>query len=121
MLRHEFSVNKETVMLHPSARLQRFVAWICIGLPGCAGGLHVDADTEGVQRAPPPAFQEQVAERPGFVWINGHWSWDAGRWRWRDGHFEAGRPGEVWEPGRWEKHGKGWWFWAEGRWHARRS
>ncbi|HEY1816800.1 MAG TPA: hypothetical protein VGG74_30845 [Kofleriaceae bacterium] len=74
--------------------------------------------TVEVDQAPPPAQDEQVVVRPGYVWIGGHWFWRGGRWIWRGGYYEPERAGYVWAPGRWEIRGSRH-VWIEGGWRAR--
>ena len=84
---------------------------------GCG---HIDSDaTIGVYRAPPPPQVEVHDPRPGYVWINGHWSWREGQWRWLSGRYDLERPGAVWEQGAWERRSKSGWYWREGYWYAR--
>ncbi|MBL9019240.1 MAG: YXWGXW repeat-containing protein [Myxococcales bacterium] len=68
--------------------------------------------------APPPAREEVMVYRPGFVWIHGHWDRDRGHWRWKPGYYERERPGYVYIQGRWEPSSRGY-VWVDGRWHKR--
>jgi hypothetical protein len=70
-----------------------------------------------VDEAPPPPRAVVVETRPGFIFIQGHWSRNGGRWEWRDGYWERERSGYVWDEGRWETRGRGH-VWVEGRWRA---
>ncbi len=61
--------------------------------------------------APPPRpYVEAIPPPPyvGAIWIGGYWGWRARRHIWIAGHYEAPRPGYVWEPHRWVAH--------DGRW-----
>jgi hypothetical protein len=67
----------------------------------------VEVDSE-----PPPPQREVIVERPGFVWIGGHWYRGGGRWIWHAGYFEHAREGYRWEPGHYgPRH-----VWVEGHW-----
>jgi hypothetical protein len=69
------------------------------------------------EEPPPPRVVVVPAARPGFIWIEGRWTWNGGRWMWRDGYWERQRVGHVWEQGRWERRGRGH-VWVEGRWRS---
>ena len=65
-----------------------------------------------VDAEPPPAQQEVIVERPGFVWIGGHWYRGGGRWIWHPGYFEHARVGYHWRAGHYgARH-----VWVEGQW-----
>jgi hypothetical protein len=99
--------------LHPPRRALLLFSLLL----GC--GVHARGYPYGVYQAPPPPHLEAGDARPDFVWVNGAWTRGDGEWHWHPGHYEAARPGQVYEQGRWEKRGKGAWFWTEGSWHAR--
>ena len=66
---------------------------------------------------PPPVRVEvvPVAPGPGYVWVNGYWSWN-GAWFWVPGRYVfPPRAHVVWVPGVWihERHG---WRWHHGHW-----
>jgi hypothetical protein len=64
----------------------------------------------------PPAIRvEPVVERPGFMWVQGRWTFSHGAWVWVPGHLEKQRSGYVLEGGRWEQRGNAW-YWVDGRW-----
>jgi hypothetical protein len=73
-----------------------------------------------VYTAPPVAQVEYigVAPVPGYIWINGFWSWQANRHVWRGGHWAAPRPGHHWVPHAWSREGQGW-RQHGGRWDRR--
>jgi hypothetical protein len=81
-------------------------------LPGCyaTGEYVVDED-------PPPPRDEVVVERPGFVYIHGHWGRDHGRWAWSAGRYERERHGYRYVDGRWEHRGNRH-VWVDGTWRA---
>ncbi len=67
---------------------------------------------------PPPPRREVVYARPGpgYVWVNGYWSWRGGRHVWIAGHYEQPPRGHrAWEEPRWERRGGNYIF-IEGRW-----
>jgi len=75
----------------------------------------------GVIYAPsgPPAAQVEVigtAPGPDFVWIHGHYRWEAIHYVWGAGQWER-RPhaSAAWVDGRWMHHSNGW-YWQEGHW-----
>ena len=75
------------------------------------------AYVEVEEEPPPPRVVVMPAARPGFIWIEGRWSWNGGRYVWHDGYYERERVGSVWEQGRWERRGRGH-VWVEGRWRG---
>ncbi|HEX3926400.1 MAG TPA: YXWGXW repeat-containing protein [Gemmatimonadales bacterium] len=71
-----------------------------------------------VARRPPGAQREVIGVAPGqgYVWIGGHWGWQANDYVWVAGRWEAPpRPRARWSPGHWV-HGRGGYYWVEGRW-----
>jgi len=69
----------------------------------------------------PPAPRHEVigaAPTPGYVWIDGYWSWNAGRHDWVTGHWEAPRRGYRWVPHHWYHERDGWHL-REGYWRRR--
>ena len=69
--------------------------------------------------APPPAPRaEATIERPGFVWVRGHYLREHGRYRWHPGYYVRERPDYVYVEGRWERHDAGY-AWVDGRWRRR--
>jgi hypothetical protein len=79
------------------------------------------ATTDGyveVDDPPPPAREEVVTYRPGFVWIHGRWTRPGGSWAWAGGHYERERSNQVYVEGRWERRGHGH-VWVDGGWRAR--
>ena len=75
------------------------------------------AFVEVEEEPPPPRVVVMPAPRPGFIWIEGRWSWNGGRYVWNDGYYERERVGQTWEQGRWERRGRGH-VWVDGRWRA---
>jgi WXXGXW repeat (2 copies) len=64
----------------------------------------------------PPAPQTETYDnRPGYVWIKGHWEWNGNQWVWAQGYWENERQGLVWQEGRWERRGNAW-HWIDGEW-----
>ena len=75
------------------------------------------AFVEVEEEPPPPRVVVMPAPRPGFIWIEGRWSWNGGRYVWNDGYYERERVGQTWEQGRWERRGRGH-VWVDGRWRG---
>lgn len=69
-------------------------------LPGCYA-----EEPYGVGYAqygePPPATEVYAEERPGYVYVNGHYDWYNGGWAWRGGTYIAEQPGQVYIQGYW--------------------
>ena len=82
-------------------------------MTGCAGEA-----SYVVEEDPPPAREEVVTYRPGFVWVHGRWSHPGSRWVWEGGRYERERSNQVYVEGRWERRGHSH-VWVEGGWHAR--
>ncbi len=77
-------------------------------------GDWVELDTRPSQ-APPSLRDERPTNRPGFVWVRGHWDWNNGRWDWNPGHHERTRAGKRWRDVRWELN-NGVWVRVDGDW-----
>ena len=75
------------------------------------------AYVEVEEEPPPPQEVVVAAPRPGFIWIEGHWTWNGGRYVWNNGYYERERVGQVWEQGRWERRGRGH-VWVDGQWRG---
>lgn len=97
-------------------RLARLALLAAI-LPTLASGCVVTASTPPYARhahvvvAPPPRVEVvTVAPYPHYVWIGGHWTWQAHghQHHWVPGRWEAPRHGHRWAPHRWERHGDSW-------------
>jgi YXWGXW repeat-containing protein len=81
------------------------------------GGCYVAPEDRDAYVSPPPPRYVVVEQRPGYLWIDGHWYWGSGNWLWSDGYYVVDRPGYVWTPGyyhgrvyypgRWGGHGGG--------------
>jgi hypothetical protein len=73
---------------------------------------------------PPPAPQtEIVAPQPGpaYVWIAGHWAWNAraATYVWRPGYWALPEaPTQTWVPGHWAARPGGY-VWVDGHWRVR--
>ncbi|MBS1123216.1 MAG: hypothetical protein H6Q90_5444, partial [Deltaproteobacteria bacterium] len=77
-------------------------------------GDWIEFDDRPVQ-APPALREERFNNRPGFVWVRGHWDWQNGQWNWLAGHYERSRAGKRWRDVRWELKG-GVWVRVDGDW-----
>ncbi len=72
-----------------------------------------------VVRRPPPERVEVEGTAPGtgYVWIRGHYAWQADDYVWVAGRWD--RPPQSnyrrWQPGHWA-HARSGWYWVEGRW-----
>lgn len=68
--------------------------------------------------APPPEKAEIFGppERPGQVWMTGHWARRGDAWEWQPGTYVTPpAPDTVWVPGCWiEQNEK--WTWTPGSW-----
>ncbi len=62
---------------------------------------------------PPPGEVIAVTPAPGYIWINGYWTWTGGRHVWTAGHWAS--PGHRWVPRRWVQ-GPGGWHQHGGHW-----
>jgi hypothetical protein len=72
---------------------------------------------EVVVVAPPPPRVEYPGypPYPGYVWIDGYWSWGGRQHAWVPGRWAAPRPGYVWVAPRWIQDGRRWRM-HDGRW-----
>lgn len=80
---------------------------------GDPGSGYPQGAVEGpvVEIAPPPPQYEVIPVAPvaGWIWIGGHWSWQASRHVWIGGRWAAPLPGHVWVGPRWvQVHPRGW-------------
>ena len=74
--------------------------------------------TTVVAQAPPPRIVERVvvAPAPGYVWIDGDWSWGGAQWVWASGYWcRPPYPNSIWIHGNWS-HGSRGWHHAPGHW-----
>jgi hypothetical protein len=96
-------------------------ALISASIGACYGGGYYDGYGSGyyATAAPPMAVDVGYAERPGYVWIQGHWGWNGGQWAWVPGWYEPERVGQVWIDGSWGYNG-GRYMWTNGYWSAGR-
>lgn len=58
-----------------------------------------------------------VDPRAGYVWVEGHWSWNGYDWTWSDGYWARTRSGYNYVQGTWQTHGN-YRRWVAGRWQA---
>ncbi len=59
----------------------------------------------GPRLAPPEIRVEHWDDRPGFVWIRGHYDWNDNAYVWVGGHYDHDRPGYRWHEPHWELQG----------------
>ena len=84
---------------------------------GVATSLPIYADVDiQLNFGPPAAYYEAVpAPRPGYVWSEGHWQWNAPAKRhvWHAGTWQTARSGHYYNQPRWVEN--------NGRWHYQAS
>jgi len=69
-----------------------------------------------VRQAPPRPVHEVVitSPGPGYVWVQGHYSWTGNQWAWVSGAWVMPpQPGAYWVEGRWDGPTQSW---TEGHW-----
>jgi hypothetical protein len=107
----------DIIGLHNSGVSDKVVNYM-INTPNTAGVTAAPAqNVTYVQMAPPPPPVETVvvAPGPGYIWIDGEWTWD-GRWVWVSGHWGLPpHPHAVWVRGYWSRGPHGW-YRAPGHW-----
>jgi hypothetical protein len=70
-----------------------------------------------VQIAPPAPLHEAVpAQRPGYVWAEGHYEWRGDRYVWVSGRWLEARPGWDYREPRWVQRANGQWYMVGGNW-----
>jgi hypothetical protein len=73
---------------------------LAAALPILLGGCYVAGrGTVAYEASPPPPRVVVVDARPGYVWVDGHWSWNYNRWYWNNGYYLVDRPGYTWIQG----------------------
>src|SRR4051812_40545217 len=72
-----------------------------------------------VEKEPPAEQAETPPAAPSgdYVWVKGHWKWNASAqaWGWQPGHWERNQSGKEWVGGHWERRPKGY-VWIAGHW-----
>ncbi len=68
----------------------------------------------------PPANTVLVspANRPGYLWVSGHYQWINRTWVWRSGHWTPMRHDYTWTPPRYDETRR---VWIRAHWESRRS
>ncbi len=59
----------------------------------------------------PPAnmmYDEKPGDRVGYLWLDGHWTWDGAHYVWTAGHWIKDRPGYHWIAETWAQTGHKW-------------
>lgn len=85
---------------------------------GCAGYVTTRSTTVALRPPAPIVEVATVAPSPGYVWVDGYWSWNGYDYEWVHGYWD--RPpvvGHVWHPGGWVVQGSGY-VYVGGRWAA---
>ena len=62
-----------------------------------------------------PVYDRPVAPGPGYVWIDGDWTWSGGRYVYTRGYWGHPRNGHTWHRGYWA-HGNRGYAWHRGGW-----
>ena len=86
----------------PEVLLLVATAVLCIAISGCVATVVVPPPRGVVVSGPPPApiYEERSATTAGQVavlWVTGYWHWTGLQYTWIPGHWEARRPGAVWQ------------------------
>jgi hypothetical protein len=87
-------------------------------LTGCVVATRVPSTVLYVDRAPPVAYNEAVlaSPGPGYVWINGYYSWTGREYYWNRGHWTLPVRGyNHWNQGYWQRDPRGH-YWVPGHW-----
>jgi len=86
---------------------------------GCVATGRYHAGVAVVSEPPPPRY-EVYDPRPGYVWVDGRWDWDAGagEWVWYEGYYVPERTGYVYVRGTWVNQG-GHYVYERPRWQSR--
>ena len=93
---------------------------LCLLLASGIGATSAIARTIIVDVAPPEQRVEVVpAERSGYIWAPGYWSWSGGRHVWVGGHSMRARHGYSYSSARWEER-DGRHHFNQGRWNRDR-
>ncbi len=92
---------------------------MALGLMSFAGNEAAAQVVVKVKPARPAVVVKRPAAKAGYVWIAGHWKWNAKakEYRWVKAHWIKARAGHNWTPGKWVKVGNRH-KWVPGAWHA---
>ena len=99
-------------------KIRPVVAGLALGLSIATGAGIAQARSIEVEinTAPPPARVEVVpAERPGFIYERGHYTWDGHAYVWTEGRYIEARPGHTYEQPLIERRGEHYVF-RSGHW-----
>lgn len=60
--------------------------------------------------APPSdvRYDVKIGKRPGYTWVQGHWTWDGTHYIWVAGRWIRNRPGYHWVADAWAQSGEKW-------------
>ena len=85
------------------------IAGSLLGMTGCTVDGYVGSQPADV------VYEHGVAPGPGYIWIDGDWTWSGGRYVWHNGYWGHPRPGRAWVGGHWD-HGARGYHWNRGHW-----
>jgi hypothetical protein len=112
--------------LAPRLTLGALAVLVLVATSGCIvrGQGYYTGTASGaiVYQAPPPprVVVRPPAPQPGYMWVDGYWSWNGAQYVWVDGYWTAPRAGYVYVQPRWVQQGRGW-VWQQGGWQAQGS
>jgi hypothetical protein len=71
-----------------------------------------------VATAPPVVTSVEYYDygsRPGYVWVNGRYTYTNNQWYWQNGYWQDDQPGRYWVQGYWGQQNNGY-VWVDGYW-----
>ena len=103
--------------------LASLVAGSLGGAAGCYGTTTYGGSGSygylSVDTAPPQPLDVYYDNRPGYVYVQGHWGWENNRWNWHQGYYAPQRDGYAYRQGYWD-YVDGHYLWRNGGWEAQR-
>ncbi|TNF24280.1 MAG: hypothetical protein EP329_25140 [Deltaproteobacteria bacterium] len=121
------SLSSHSRILEVTVRRPLLAITLAVGLAlafgGCFATVYDAEDAYYVDEAPPAPYVEVVprAPGPGWVWVDGYWSWSRHRYVWVPGAWRRPpRANHVWVGGVWTRT-NGRYHYVRGRWapHSR--
>jgi hypothetical protein len=103
----------------------KYQHYIAAGVIASLCALSPAVRAQGAPPAPPApgdaAEATGAAPGPGFVWMGGQWTSEAGQWKWLAAHWEQPpSTSAVWVAGHWvPSNGK--WAWVNGAWSVQNA